>query len=99
MTSQMREALKGNGGPFLSPKPEPQRGLQSISSSVGETIGNGVDMQTSKQKGATAATDSLKEFGKGAGTTTEGTSVSGADQVKNMQTGTADHLDMGLRKS
>ncbi|KAK5680166.1 hypothetical protein LTS10_007093 [Elasticomyces elasticus] len=88
MTSQMREALKGNGG-----------GLQSISQSVGETIGNGVDMQTSKQKGATEAMDSLKDFGKGAGTTTEGTSVSGADQVKNMQTGTADHLDMGLRKS
>jgi len=87
MTSSMKDALKGSGG-----------GLQGLSQSVGETVAGETNPQTGKQKAATEASDSLKSFGKGAGTTTPGTSISGADQVKNMQTGTADHLDMGFRK-
>lgn len=39
-------------------------------------------------------------FGAGTkgGKTTAGTSIKGEDQVKNMQTGAADHLNMGFRK-
>ncbi|KAK3679425.1 hypothetical protein LTR78_000986 [Recurvomyces mirabilis] len=60
-------------------------------------------MRGGKSKKADDATSSLNELagvnpGKGAATT-PGTSVSGAQQVQNMQTGTADHLDMGFRKS
>jgi len=32
------------------------------------------------------------------GQTTDGTKISAADQVKNMDSGSADHLDMGFRK-
>lgn len=32
------------------------------------------------------------------GQTTEGTNVKASDQITNMQTGSADHLDMGFRK-
>ncbi|TKA78818.1 hypothetical protein B0A55_02244 [Friedmanniomyces simplex] len=91
MTSGMRDALKGNGG-----------GLQGLSQNLGETFAGEANPQTSKQKAATEASSSLNDFanrkGEGGGATTAGTSVSGADQVKNMHTGTADHLDMNLRK-
>lgn len=40
-------------------------------------------------------TDAIAEGGRA----TEGTSISGGDQATNMQTGSADHLDLGFRKS
>ncbi|KAK4547624.1 hypothetical protein LTR36_000581 [Oleoguttula mirabilis] len=90
MTSQMREALKGQGG-----------GLQNISTSVGEMIAGQSDTRGSKQKKADDASTSLGDMAnpsKG-GQTTEGTSISGGDQATNMSSGSADHLDLGFRKS
>ncbi|KAK5135224.1 hypothetical protein LTR08_005473 [Meristemomyces frigidus] len=89
MTSQMKDALKGQGG-----------GLQSISTSLGETIAGESDMRGSGQKKRDDASSSLGEMAnpsKG-GQTTEGTSISGGDQAKNMSSGSADHLDMAFRK-
>ncbi|KAK0319443.1 hypothetical protein LTR82_009508 [Friedmanniomyces endolithicus] len=90
MTSSMKDAFKGEGG-----------GLQNLSQMLGETVAGETNPQTSKQKGATEASSSLNDLAnrKGGGATIASTSVSGADQVKNMHTGTADHLDMNLRKS
>jgi len=85
----MKEALKGSGG-----------GLQGISTAVGDTIAGESDTRGSKQRKADDASESLGDMAnpsKG-GQTTEGTSISGADQVTNMNSGSADHLDLGFRK-
>ncbi|KAK5125680.1 hypothetical protein LTR85_011954 [Meristemomyces frigidus] len=90
MTSQMKDALKGQGG-----------GLQNISQSVGETVAGESDMRGYKQRKSDAASSSLGDMAnpsKGA-QTTEGTSISGGDQATNMNSGSADHLDLAFRKS
>ncbi|KAK3110607.1 hypothetical protein LTR53_014915 [Teratosphaeriaceae sp. CCFEE 6253] len=89
MTQSMKDALKGSGG-----------GIQGLTQAIGDTYAQAQNPQTAAQRGATEASASLQEFAgqKGSGATTAGTSISGADQVKNQQTGSADHLDMGLRK-
>ncbi|KYG43224.1 hypothetical protein M433DRAFT_6507 [Acidomyces richmondensis BFW] len=89
MTEQMKDALKGQGG-----------GLQSISTAVGEAIASGADTRGSQQKKADDASTSLGNMAnpnKG-GLTTAGTSVGAEQQIKNMGSGGADHLGLGMRK-
>ncbi|QIW95144.1 hypothetical protein AMS68_000662 [Peltaster fructicola] len=86
MTESMKNALKGNGG-----------GLQSISSSVAETMGNAIDTRGSQSKKADQAGSDLLSMGPGP--TVEGSSVGADDQIKNQSSGTGDHLELGLRKT
>ncbi|KAK3049379.1 hypothetical protein LTR09_009298 [Extremus antarcticus] len=86
--NSMKEAVGGEGG-----------GLQEISGAAGKVIAENTDTRGSQGKKSDDASASLGQFGKGAGgNTTEGTSIKANDQVTNMQTGSADHLEMGMRK-
>jgi len=86
----MKEAVfSGQGG-----------GLQGTSTAVGEMLAGNSDTRGSSQKKADDASTSLNDLAnpKKGGPTTEGTSISARQQVQNMNTGTADHLDMAFRK-
>ncbi|PPJ58025.1 hypothetical protein CBER1_03837 [Cercospora berteroae] len=88
MAQDMKNALKGQGG-----------GLQGASTAVGDMMTE--ETQSSGQKKAQAASDSLNEMGSGgkrSGDTVGGTSVKAQDQVANQQTGSADHLGMNFKK-
>ncbi|TKA23348.1 hypothetical protein B0A50_07556 [Salinomyces thailandicus] len=85
----MKDAIKGQGG-----------GLQSMSTAVGETIAGQSDTRGSSQKKADDASSSLGDMAnpnRGAATT-QGTSIGAGDQIKNMGSGNADHLELGYRK-
>ncbi|KAF2724523.1 hypothetical protein K431DRAFT_291613 [Polychaeton citri CBS 116435] len=99
MTEQMKDALKGQGGTALSLTTAARiGGLQSVSSAVGDAIGGGIDTRGSKSKKSDEAGQSISSMGKSPGPTTEGTSIGGDQQVKNMASGNADHLGLGMRK-
>ncbi|KAK5169478.1 uncharacterized protein LTR77_005454 [Saxophila tyrrhenica] len=85
----MKDAVtKGEGG-----------GLQGVSQAAGQTIAENTDTRGGQGKKSDDASTSLGQFGKGGGgNTTEGTSIKASDQVTNMQTGSADHLEMGFGK-
>ncbi|KAF7187952.1 hypothetical protein HII31_10852 [Pseudocercospora fuligena] len=88
MAEDMKDAWKGQGS-----------GLQGASSAVGDMMAG--ETQSGSQKKATAANESLNQFVNGdkkSGATVGGTSVSAQDQIANQQTGSADHLGMGMRK-
>nr|OQO13822.1 hypothetical protein B0A51_16918 [Rachicladosporium sp. CCFEE 5018] len=88
MTQSMRDALKGKG----------DTGLQGISSSVADVLGNSYDTRGKKQKAADEANVQLKGLGTSAGPTVESKSINAKAQVANQSSGNADHLDMGMRK-
>lgn len=87
MTESMRDALKGSGG-----------GLQSISNAVGEAMGGGMDLRGGQSKKSDEAGKGISDLGKSKGETVSGTSVDAKNQIANQSTGTADHLDLGMRK-
>ncbi|KAK3696457.1 hypothetical protein LTR37_017958 [Vermiconidia calcicola] len=85
MTQSMRDALKGQGG-----------GLQEATGAAGDLIREHTDQRSSSSKKGDEASKSLHDFAKGApGQTVSGTKIKGSDQVKNAQTGSANHLDLG----
>ncbi|KAM0721083.1 hypothetical protein Q7P37_003369 [Cladosporium fusiforme] len=87
MTENMRDALKGSGG-----------GLQSISNVVGDAMGGGMDLRGGQSKKSDEAGKGIKDMGKSKGQTVPSSSVDAKNQVENQHTGSADHLELGMRK-
>ncbi|CZT15844.1 uncharacterized protein RCC_01680 [Ramularia collo-cygni] len=89
MGEEMGKAWKGQGG-----------GIQGAATAVGDMVAE--ETKSSGQKKGDAANLSLNEFSKGtkrSGDTVQGTGIDAGKQVENQESGSADHLGMGMRKA
>jgi len=88
MGEEMGKAWKGQGG-----------GIQGAATAVGDMLAG--ETQSSGQKKSDAANSSLNDFSNGtkkSGETVKGGGIDASKQVENQESGSADHLDMGMRK-